>query len=365
MRFEPFALERWLLQSSAYDLASAGISRLRLDEVIGGIDPGSLLSYGLTNGSDAIRSGVATLYAGAVGREVLITTGTAEANFLALYALLEPGDEVVALNPTYMQHRGIAQSLGAEVRVIELREEEGWKLDMDELRRQITDRTRVVALVNPNNPVGSVISSDEMGAICDMAGRFGAWVLCDGALRGTETDGHLAASPVEFHERGIATGSLTKLGMPGIRVGWLVAEPGLVAKCWALKDYVTLSHSGLGEQIAIAALDPGKLDGFMARARQRVREHSAVVAEWIAEMEPLVSWTRPTAGHTAFPRYTLGMDSVRLCQRLLSEEDVLLTPGDYFHSPGHFRLRYSGDREALDGGLRRLESFLRKYSGSV
>jgi aspartate/methionine/tyrosine aminotransferase len=361
VRYAPFALERWLVQAREIDLAAAGISRLRLSDV-GGLDPDMLLSYGITSGSESVRERVAALYPGARPSSVLLTTGAAEANLLALYRLLEAGDELVALNPTYMQHQGLAESLGAIVKVCEVREEDRYQPDLDSVAALIGNKTKVISLVNPNNPVGQVLSADDLRTICELADRVGAWVLCDGALRGTEVSGQLAPTPVEFYPRGIATGSLTKLGMPGLRIGWLVGDEALVNDCWALKDYTTLSHSGLGEAIAVEALRPERMAAFFARARNRVREHAAIVQGVIAESNGLLSWVSPVAGHTGFPAYGVDMDSLELCRLLLAEEGVLLTPGALFNTAGHVRLRYGGDREELEEGLSRLVRFLSRQA---
>ena len=363
MRYQEFALERWLGQGREIDLASAGISRLRLSEVCEGFDTEMLLSYGATCGSDQIRNEIAGLYPGVNASGVLVTTGAAEASFLALYRLLEPGDEVVTLRPTYMQQQGIAESLRAHVHVCELREEDGYKVDPDRVADAITNRTKVVCLVNPQNPTGQIIGHDELLRICQRADQVGAWVLCDGALRGTEVDGELAATPIGMLDRALATGSVSKIGMAGVRIGWLVGNTALVQECWDLKDYTTLSHSGIGEVIVTQGLTSEHLDRFFARARARVRENVEVVDRVINESEGLLRWVKPIAGHTGFPAYAMPLGSVELCSRLLAEEGVLLSPGDFFGQPGHVRLRYSGERGELDEGLRRVLRFLKRNSG--
>lgn len=361
MRYEPFALERWLGQSRRIDLGSAGISRLRLGEVAEDFDPDMLLSYGDTQGSEELRAGIAALY-GVHSSDVLVTTGAAEANFLALFRLLDPGDEVVVLHPTYLQQEGIAQALGARVRVCELREEDRYAIDADCLSQVVSERTKVVCLVNPQNPNGQVIGRAEMQRICERADRVGAWVLCDGALRGTEVSGELAPSPIGMCERAVAVGSVSKIGMVGLRIGWLVGRPSFVRDCWTLKDYTTLSHSGIGEAIAVRGLATEKLNRFFARARQRVQQNVEVADRVISQSDGLLTWVKPVAGHTGFPSFSVRLDSVDLCRQLLAEEGVLLSPGEYFGRGGHVRLRYSGEPDELEDGLARLVRFLHRKS---
>lgn len=362
MKLKPFRLERWLLKPCTYDLASAGITKLKLRDVAPDLDPEMILNYGMTNGSERIRKQIAALYKGATGQNILVTSGTAEANLLAVYRLLEPGDEVVAVVPTYMQCIGLAESLGAVVKRCRLDEERGYRPDLRELERLVTRKTKLVLCVNPNNPTGTVFSEEEMRSIGRLAESVGAWFLCDGALRLLEVDGGRAASPVEWYAKGIATGSLSKVGITGIRIGWLVGPEELVADCWADKDYTTLCHSGIGEYLATLALEPEHFSRYLDRARAVIREHRAIMADWIASHSTLVSWVAPTAGHTAFVRYHLDMDSETLAARLLAETGVLVGPGDHFESPNHLRMRYSCDRDTLVQGLEAFGGFLNHHA---
>jgi aspartate/methionine/tyrosine aminotransferase len=358
MRLEPFDLERWLQNPCKYDLASAGIVKLRLKDIITEIDFDMVMSYGVTRGSDLFRQRIAELFSRVDKDRVLVTSGTAEANLLASYRLLERGDEVLTILPTYMQVIGLAKSLGARVRSCYLRENEGYTLDIEELKEKITNKTKIVCLVNPNNPTGSIIPSTQMRAICEIAEDVDAWVLCDGALRGLEADENLAPTPVEIYEKGIATGSLSKIGLSGIRIGWLIAEEKLVEECWAYKDYTTLSHSGLSEYLGTIALKRENVSRFMRRAREIVRTHSTILCNWVSENSGVMSGIPPKAGHTAFLKYDLDIDSRDLCRQLLTAKDVLVSPGTFFGSPRHLRVRYSCEREVLIEGLRRLGEFL-------
>jgi len=358
VRLKPFQLERWLLKPCTYDLASAGITKLKLREIAPGLDPEMILNYGMTNGSERIRKQIAALYKGVSERNVLVTSGTAEANLLVIYRLLEPGEEMVAIVPTYMQCIGLAESLGAVVKRCRLDEERGYRLDRGELERLVTRKTKLVFCVNPNNPTGTVYSEEEMRWISGLAESVGAWFLCDGALRLLEVDGEPAVAPIELYAKGIGTGSLSKVGITGIRIGWLVGPEELVEGCWADKDYTTLCHSGIGEYLATLALEPANFSRYLDRARAVIRQHRAILEDWIASHRTLVSWVPPTAGHTAFVRYHLDVDSETLAGRLLAETGVLVGPGDHFESPNHLRMRYSGDRDTLVKGLEAFGGFL-------
>jgi hypothetical protein len=318
-----------------------------------------VLNYGITKGSTEIRELVANLYPGTGPQNVLITTGTAEANLLVLWKLLEPGDEFVAITPTYQQCLGIAESFGATMRFCDLEEHEGYRLNIDRLNEQVTQKTKIIFCVNPNNPTGTVLTEEEMKEICRIAEGVGAWVLCDGALRGLEKTGEWSETPLPYYERSIASGSLSKIGITGVRIGWLIAEESFVEDCWAYKDYSTLCHSGIGEYLSTIALQPDNMDRYLKRTRNIVEFHSGILAQWMEKNADIVDWTPPVAGHTTFISYKPDIPSLELGKRLLEKEDVLVSPGDFFKVPKHLRIRYSGEEAELREGLKRLESFLR------
>ena len=203
-----------------------------------------------------------------------------------------------------------------------------------------------------------------MKAICSMADSVGAWVLCDGALRGLEIGERPAATPVEEYERGIATGSLSKIGLTGLRIGWMVADRKLIEKCWADKDYTTLCHSGIGEHLGTLALQEDTYHSFISRAKGIIAEQRDFVGRCVSEHGSLLSWVVPKAGHTAFVGYSLDTDSEALCRMLLDQEEVLVAPGDFFGSSHHLRIRYSGDREELSEALARLGTFLLRMAAA-
>lgn len=358
MHIEPFHLERWLNTPRTYDLAGAGITKLTIADLIDRIDPELVLNYGITKGSTELRELVAELYPDIGPENVLITNGTAEANLLALWRLLEPGDEFVAITPTYQQCLGIAGSFGATVHCCDVIEEEGYRFDIERLTSLITDKTKIVFCVNPNNPTGTVLSADDMSLICKAAERVGAWVLCDGALRGLETTEQWSATPLPYYNRSIATGSLSKVGITGIRIGWLIAEEKFVEECWVYKDYSTLCHTGIGEYLASFALQPDNFKRYLSRARSIIRSHLDLLSQWVEKNNELVGWVPPVAGHTTFLSYTPEISSIDFGKGLLEQEDVLVSPGDFFTVPKHLRVRYSCEEDELKEGLRRIERYL-------
>src|SRR5207245_1870802 len=207
MRFPRFDMER--MQSTwehkiRYDLSESGVEALTLEEITR--DPKELMRTGLGYaegvGREATRALVASFHAGRAADDVVITTGTSEANFLALATLVSTGDEVVVVMPNYMQVHGIATGMRARVREVWLREEHGWTIDLDALRVAVNARTRVICVCQPNNPTGQILSQGEVAEIVRVADRHGTWILADEVYRGAERSGEESPTFSGRGERG-------------------------------------------------------------------------------------------------------------------------------------------------------------------
>jgi len=354
LRIEPFRLERWLLERAEYDLGGGGVTKLQLRDVVGEIDYDLYMKYGRTNGSDSIRELVAEWHE-VEPSNVLITSGTSEANLLVNLCSIERGDEYVTEIPQYEQTSGFASYLGAHIRSFHLKEEKSWRPDLEELKESVTRKTRMIFLDNPNNPTGAILTENEMRAICEIAEDMGASVHCDNALRGSELDGRPASTSFPSYERGVITGSISKLGATDPRIGWVVADRGLIERCWVMKDYTTLSHSLLGEYLAKKILE--ERGRYIRRNLEISRANMEIISKWIGANSDLFSWVPPRGGFTAFPKYNRRLGSTEFCQKLLSEESILLSPGDHFGVDGHLRINIGSKIEALEVVLPRLSKF--------
>jgi len=359
LKIRPFELERWLpAHSCEYDLAGSVVKSLKLGELVDEIDLDIELMHGPTNGAEELRNGVSGLYSNVNEDNVLIVNGTTEGNFLALTYLLEPGDEVILGGiPTYLQCARLAEALGAKVKFFYLNEEENYKVNIDSLTEAVSSKTKMIIITSPNNPTGSRFSPKEIHDICEVAKGVNAYVLADEVLRYTELDGVLSLSPAEIYEKGISTGSISKLGLAGLRTGWIVADKDLIKQLWAQKDYTTLATPILSDYVSMFALQKENIKKIIKRARNICKTNLEILSKWLMENKYLKCLT-PLAGAVAFPQYEFNMVSVEFCKKLLNEKSILLTPGDYFMAPKHFRIQYGGvDRETLKIVLGRINDF--------
>jgi hypothetical protein len=370
MKFEPFAMER--LQSTwehrvAWNLSESGVEPLRLEELAETeADRTALffqeLAYTQTNGTADLRAAIAARYPGASPDHVEVTNGGSEANFIALCHLIERGDEVVMMAPSYMQARGVARALGAAVRPWPLIEDAAanrWRLDLDALDALVTPRTRMVLVCNPNNPTGARLDGAALDGICRIASRAGAWVLCDEIYRGAEHDGRETETLWGRYERALVTSGLSKAyGLPGLRIGWIVGPPSVVEALWGVHDYTTIAPGALNDRLARIALSPGRRERLLARTQGIVRTNYATLRTWIDQRDGALANVPPEAGAIAFVRYRHRIGSTALVDRLRGEQSVLVVPGDHFDMDRYLRIGFGCHPALLSGGLERLAELL-------
>lgn len=366
MKLEPFEMERFQSEWEnrvSHNLAESGVHPMSLAELL---DPGEAdellrqrLVYVQTNGTAALRSAVASLYPGATGENVVVANGTAEANYIAIWRLVEPGDEVVMMLPNYMQIFGVVRGQGATVVAWRLREENAWAPDPDELRRAVTPRTRLIVICNPNNPTGSILSSEAMQEIVAVAEREGAWILSDEVYRGAERDGHESSSFWGLYDRVLVTCGLSKAyGLPGLRIGWVVGPAPTIAELWARKDYLSIAPGALSDRLAQKALRPETRRRILARTRGIVNGNFPVLDQWLRSHGSAFRLVPPRAGAIAYPRYSWRVNSSDLVGRLRDEQSVLVVPGDQFGMDGYLRIGLGNEPQDLRDGLARIDRVL-------
>ncbi len=364
MRLVPFEMER--MQSIFehqvdFNLSESGVHPLRVDELLD--DPESRaallderLRYTQTNGSVPLRLAIAALYPGTTADHVQVTNGGAEANFLAAWHLVEPHDEVVVLVPNYMQTWGLVGAFGGVVREWPLAFDGGrWRLDVDALARRVGDRTKLIILCNPNNPTGARFEAGDLDRVAMVADRHGAWILSDEIYRGAERDGRDTPSMWGRSDRVVVTSGLSKAyGLPGLRIGWIVGPPALVAATWAHHDYVTIAPGAVNDLMARRALLPSQRARILARTRGILNQNFPTIARWLDGHAPLFSYAPPDAGAIVYVRYHSPINSTALVTRLRTEKGVLVVPGDHFAMDGYLRIGFGEDPQYLRDGLDRL-----------
>ncbi len=362
--FVPFALERmmsvWENQVD-YNLSASGVRPLSTDELVSNPERiTDLLSTGLgyvqSNGIPELRENVANLYPGTTPDNIIITTGGAQANFTTIWTLMDPDDEIVVMLPNYMQIWGIAQNFGLKLKTFSLNENENWALDFEGLDRAVTAQTKLIAVCNPNSPSGHVLNSDEMEALVSAAARADAWLLADEVYAGTErTTDDVTPSFWDHYDKVLLVSSVSKAyGLPGLRIGWVVASTETIEQIWARQEYITISSTMLANVLAAHALSPEVRPRIMARTRDYIQQGYETFKRWAEQHEDLFSWTPPQAGAFVFVRYRAEANSTELCKRLIQDHSTYVVPGDHFGMDGYLRIGFGVSEDILLEGLDRV-----------
>ncbi|MGQ0796750.1 MAG: aminotransferase class I/II-fold pyridoxal phosphate-dependent enzyme [Methanobacteriota archaeon] len=369
MKFVPFQMERW--QSTyenavEYNLSESGVRPVPLRELLG--DEATTqrvldypLAYSQGNGTPALREMIARLYDGATADHVLVTNGTSEANLVATWHLVEPGDEVVLMLPNYMEIWGLTQMFGGTVRPLPLREDLRWQFDPEDLNASVSRRTKAIVVCNPNNPTGAVMADAQRSALLDAADDADAWLVSDEVYLGAEREGPRTESLWGRHAKTIVTNGLSKAyGLPGLRLGWAVGPPETIRALWAHRDYTTLTPTYLSDRLAQIALEPARRESLLGRTRTILRRNAPVVGAWIDDHGGMFSTVPPAAGAIWYLRYHLGINSSDLAWRLLKEKSTLIVPGDHFGMDGYVRIGMGDATDYLLAGLERIGALLRE-----
>lgn len=369
MKIAPFAVEQWMNANETrcrYNLAETCVESLTIAELLAMAGQRATIleellplkmTYGAIEGSDRLRTAIAGLYTSQAIANVLVTHGAIGANALVYQALVAAGDRVVTMVPTYQQHYSIPESLGADVRRLHLRAENGYLPDMEELGRLVTPGTKLIAFSNPNNPTGSLMDRALLEEIVRMAASVNAYILSDEVYRGT-TQEHdtLTPSIADLYPKGVSTGSMSKaFSLAGFRLGWICGPSEVLRAAEVHRDYNTISVGVLDDIFSSIALE--NRDKILSRSRNLVRTNLATLDRWV-QSENALSYVKPRAGTVTLLRYAVDMPSREFCTRLLEETGVLFTPGSAFELEGCVRIGYANGSAILDEGLRRTSGFL-------
>jgi capreomycidine synthase len=362
----PALLEEWLRQyyfDTEIDIGSSGVENFSLGDVfkIVGIST-EVLTQTVFNdspslGAKGLRRAIAQRWGSGDTDQVLATHGSSEVIFLIMNSLLEEGDEVVVLDPCYHALRNIAESIGCELKNWPLRFEHDFLPDIEEARRLITSRTRMVVVNFPHNPTGATLSIQDFNELVAIAAEADAYLVWDAAFSDLTYESRPLPDPTALYHKAISLGTLSKgYGLAGLRVGWCLASPDLLMRFVRLRDYTTLYLSPLVEVIAQRVIE--KADLLLGIRLSRARENLDILADWVGRNREFVEWVRPQGGVTAFVLLRSIPDVEEFCHRFARDYGVMLVPGSCFNHPDYVRLGFGGPTADLEEGLSRLSRAL-------
>lgn len=327
-----------------------------------------IVHYGDLRGTATLRTAIAQDVSrrhglAASADEVLVTTGLTQAAFATFMAGIDPGDEVIVLEPLYPQHPPKVELIGGTVVSVPLDKSRGFALDPDAVEAAITDRTRMLVFVNPANPTGRVFTRDEVQALADIAQRRDLLVVSDEVYDRITYDGreHVAiASLPGMWERTITLGAFTKaFAMDGWRLGFAVAPERFITQILRVVLNETTHPNVFAQEGARAALEgPPDVVAEMLAEDQRRRD---LVYERLNAM-PGVTCELPEGAIYAFPDMSaLGMSSEQLVDELLNNSLVATEAGTFYGATGegHLRICFGSEPyERLETAMDRIEAYI-------
>jgi aspartate/methionine/tyrosine aminotransferase len=337
--------------AATYALSSSEVDPFRLDRL-----PLTIADLELDGASRhryrPLREAIAAKE-GVGAERVVAADGTSMANFLALAALVEPGDELLAEHPTYEPLLAAARFLGARITRFR-REAPGFALDPAAVAAALTPRTRLVLLTNLHNPSGAYAEEGALRRVGELAAQARARVLVDEVYLDAAFD-EAPRSAVHLGDHFVATSSLTKVyGLSGLRCGWILAEPDLAERMWRLNELFGVAQAHPAERLGCLAL--ARLGEVAAGTRERLERNRALANAFFGSREDLEA--APMAhGITAFPRLRSGRVD-ELYALLIQKYDTSIVPGRWFEMPDHFRIGIGGATGMVEEGLARLGAAL-------
>jgi aspartate/methionine/tyrosine aminotransferase len=343
-----------------YDLASSGLQPVTTEELLG--EARAREAFEISGPSDEgfmpLRERLAARY-GVTAERVSIAAGASGANFQAMLALLEPGDDVLIETPAYDPLIAAARAAGANVVHFGRAWQKGFALDPYVVRTALTPATKLIVISNAHNPSGAVATRDALEQVGVMAEAIGALVLVDEVYAEAQyVEAPLPAPAATFGDAFVTTSSLTKAyGLAGLRCGWILASAALSARVREMRDVIDGSGPFVAESLSVTAL--ANIDRLRRRARVLLSSNLAQLRAMV-ESNPRLEWLEPAAGTTAFPRVTGIDDTTALVDHLIRDHDTIVVPGRFFQAPQHIRIAFGGRPDMFREALARLDRALRE-----
>ena len=346
-----------LYSAAKYNLATSGVMSYPLSELPVKIEDleingPTVYGYAPLLSRLAQRNGVRA-------ENVVTAIGTSLANHLAMAGCFEPGDEVLVEEPTYELLLSTAEFLGAKITRFPRRFENAFAIDPEDVRRAVTDKTRLVVITNLHNPSSVLAPDDVLREVGKIAQRVGGRVLVDEVYLEALWDKR-PKTALHLGDEFVVTSSLTKaFGLSGIRCGWILAEAELAKRIWRINDLFGVNHVHPAELMSVIALD--HLDRVSARAQAILDENRNAMNAVLGERTG-IEMVQPGIGTTVFPKLLSG--NVDEFDRFLRQKyETSIVPGRFFEMPQHLRIGLGGDPGMTREALHRLQQALHEFSG--
>jgi aspartate/methionine/tyrosine aminotransferase len=370
MKISPFKLEEFWKKyefTSPYLLCCSDAETWTLSDLLAIADEDSkhlwhslALGYTESPGHPTLRQEIAHLHDSIKAGDVLTFAGAEEGIYCVMRVLIQPGDHVIVIDPSYQSLVTLPETFGSEVTAIPLKFENEWKLDLEEVKKAFRSNTKILILNYPHNPTGTVLDKKTLDELIELARKHGTYIFCDEVYRYMEVDEtERMPSIADVYEKGISLNVMTKsFGLAGLRIGWLASKDAhFLKEVGSYKLYTSICNSAPSEILAIMALRAK--DRILERNRGIMLKNLNILDEFMKRNQKYLSWKRPQSGTMAVLKLLLPIPIEVFAEDVVRTEGVLIMPGSVFDLPGNF-FRIGFGKRNMASILERFESYLHR-----
>ena len=360
MSFKRMVIEEWFDKyqfDRDYDIGESGLKYFTLGDLE--VDLSKVaLRYGHHRGSPEFRELIASQSPDLHSNQVCVTSGASEAIFAIITSLVGPKDHMIVEFPNYPSLYHVPSLLDRDYSLFPLKFEENFRPNLNSLFKLVRPQTRLICVTHPNNPTGSVLTNIELEELIKFSEKKGIFLLVDETYRELAFD-EMPSLAASLSTNAISITSMSKsFGIPGIRIGWAIANKEIIDSVCAIREQVTICNSALGEQIAFYVLQ--RKEQFLKTIREKVKSNYQILRTWMEKRKDL-EWIPPQGGVVAFPRLVRDKSSNELCRLLIEKYRTFVVPGYCFEMPRYFRVGFGGERSELEAGLEKLDRALKEW----
>jgi aspartate/methionine/tyrosine aminotransferase len=368
MDLKPFLLEQWLAnfeQDIKYNLGASTGPRWTVEELLGLAGDDTLrrmfalpLTYSSPAGSESLRRAIADLQ-GVSPDCVQVVTGAAEALLILFWLAAEPGANVILPAPGYPAFSALPLSFGLETRYYRIGREGGFATDVEEIEALADRKTKLILVSNPHSPTGAILTDEQMDYLHAFTSNRGIQLISDEVYHPIHHHGEQVQSAARLPTATVINDFSKAFSLPGLRMGWIIEHDAQKReRYWNARAFSTVCSSSLGEFLAeIAANNQSTVIG---KAQEITSRNLRVLTDFMHENESLFGWIPPRGGMVGFPWMKDGQNARAFCLAA-ADEGLLLTPGDVYDEPEHFRIGMGASGDAFLGAIKQLERFVDRW----
>jgi aspartate/methionine/tyrosine aminotransferase len=370
MQLKPFLLDIWLAKYEhdvEFNLASSEGPRWTLNEILdlaSDDEPQRFLhhklAYSKPAGADGLRAAIAEMQGVSVD-SVQVVTGASEALVILFWLAAEPAANVVLPQPGYPPFSALPQSLGIETRFYSIRKENGFRFDLDEIKRLADRNTKLILINSPHNPTGATITDAELDDMHEFTASRKIQLISDEVYHPIY-HGQVTRSASRLPHATVIHDFSKAFPLAGVRTGWMIEhDPKRRELYWNARTYFSISNNTAGEMLAEIAMRHRNI--VLGKTQQTATQNLRLLSSFMSEHRDTLGWIPPRGGVTAFPWLLSGENSRPFCQAA-AEHGILLAPGDCWDAPAHFRLGFAASADKFTEGLQRLGEFVKTWSAA-